>query len=66
MTRIIRTLQLTACACLAVAGPALAHPDTDTEDFVQSAFLKAPEMAWTARWRQNECQGKVTVPTATS
>lgn len=42
MTPAFRNLPLAACACLAVAGPALAHPDTDT--FVQSAFVEAPEI----------------------
>ena len=42
MTRTLRNLPLAACACLAVAGPALAHPDTDA--FVQSAFLQTPEI----------------------
>lgn len=42
MTPIIRKLPLTVFACLAAAGPAHTHPDT--ESFVQSAFLEAPDI----------------------
>lgn len=42
MTLALRNLPLAACACLAVSGPALAHPDTKT--FLQSAFVEVPEI----------------------
>ncbi|MEM5542329.1 YHYH protein [Sulfitobacter sp. AS92] len=42
MNPALRNLPLAACAYLALAGLVLAHPDTDA--FVQSAFLQAPEI----------------------